>query len=146
MGAGVRRCLAGLSVALTAAGAVACGGSSSTAPPAATPPSSTQTFSGTVPVAGSVVVSFTVTVAGEVDITLTAAGPPPNIMMGLFLGNPAATGGSTCLALPGGSVTTSAGSVPQLLGTAPAGAYCVQIYDVGNQVAPVTYALTITHS
>jgi len=115
-------------------------------PAAATPVSSTQTFTGTVPVGGSSVVLFTVAVAGEVDITLTSAGPPSNIIMGLFIGNPASTGSSTCLALSGASVNTAAGALPQLLGTAPAGAYCVQVHDVGYQTAPVTYSLTITHT
>jgi hypothetical protein len=140
-------CLTGVSLLLTAAGAAGCGGSSSAAPPAAaTPASSTQMFAGAVPVGGSAVVPFTVAVAGEVDITLTSAGPPSNIVMGLLIGTPATTGSATCLGLSGGSVTTAAGGVPQLLGNAPAGAYCVQVFDIGNQTVPITYGLTITHT
>jgi hypothetical protein len=132
-------------LAVLAAGTVACGSSSNPSPAVATPASSTQMFTGTVQVGGNSVVQFTVAVSGEVDVTLTAAGPPAGIIMGLLIGNPASAGSSTCLALSGGSVNTPAGSVAQLLGTAPPGAYCVQVYDVGNQTGPVTYSLTITH-
>jgi hypothetical protein len=42
-------------------------------------------------------------------------------------------------------VTTPAGSTPQLTGNLPAGSYCVQVFDAGNQTAPVTYSVTVVH-
>ena len=68
-------------------------------------------FGGTVPVLGSSVTNFTVAISGNVTVTLTAAGPPPNITMGMFVGNPAATGSSTCLALTGGTTSGPARAI-----------------------------------
>jgi len=33
----------------------------------------------------------------------------------------------------------------QLSGTTSAGTLCVQVYDIGNQTAPVSYTVTVTH-
>ena len=101
-----------------------------------------ETFTGTVDPGGSDSHGFTIAQAGEVDVTLTAAGPPATILMGLGVGTPS---GSTCQLLTGGSVTTRAGTTPQLVGSANAGSYCVAVYDVGNQAAQVTYSVTVAH-
>ena len=135
-------------VVLAAAGA--CGGSSATTSvvaPAGTV--STETFMGTVnpPVAGVLqqdIHNFTVTVAGSVSVTLVSAGPPATITMGLALGNPGA--GGICAFLSGGTTTTIAGSTAQLSGTLPAGAYCVDVVDIGNVLQPVTYVVTVAHT
>ena len=47
--------------------------------------------------------------------------------------------------LSGGSTAVPAGVTAQLSGTIAAGSYCVSVFDIGNQSAPVTYAVTITH-
>ena len=126
--------------------ASACGGSSTSASTTVTGPSATPTtevFAGTVAVGGSAVHSFTVTLSnGQVNVILTAAGPPATIFMGLGIGTPS---GATCTLLSGGSLATPAGSLAQLSGTAQAGTYCIAVYDVGNQTGDVTYSVTVTH-
>jgi hypothetical protein len=125
----------------------ACGttGDTSTATPT-TPTvvgATTETFNGTVNVGSSDVKPFTVTASGgQLLVTLTAAGPPPTIIMGLGVGTYA---NSTCTLLSNGSVSTAAGASPQLSGAVNAGSYCVQVSDVGNQTAPVTYSVTVVH-
>ena len=102
----------------------------------------TETFTGTVSVAGSDFHTFTAAQTGEIDITLTAAGPPATIFMGLAIGTVA---GTTCTHLSGGAVNTPAGTAPQLTGTANAGTYCIDIYDVGNQTGSITYTVAVAH-
>jgi len=75
-------------------------------------------------------------------VTLTAAGPPATIPMGVGVGTP---GTGACGVLPGASVTTGAGATAQLTGLVSAGTLCVTVYDVGNQTAAVTYSLTVVH-
>ena len=124
-----------------ALGAVSCKNSdSTTTPPSAT--TKTESFSGTVAVAGSDSHSFTVANAGKVDVTLTAAGPPATINMGVAIGTP---GDNACNVLQGASTNTQAGSSPQLSGKVSPGTLCVQVYDNGNQTAPVTYTVTVAH-
>lgn len=101
-----------------------------------------ETFTGTVEPGSSDSHGFTVAQAGEVDVTLTAAGPPATIFMGLAVGVPS---GSMCQPLSGGTVSTQAGTTPQLVGSANPGAYCVIVYDIGNQTATVTYSVTVAH-
>jgi hypothetical protein len=106
----------------------------------------TETFTGTVLQGGSSVNTFVAAGVGEVDITLTAAGPPATIVMGLGIGQPATTGGNTCVLFTSSVIQTPAGTSPQISGTAPAaGTYCVQVFDVGNQTGPVNYTLTVSH-
>ena len=107
-----------------------------------TPTSMTDTFTGTVAVSGNMAHAFTVSAGGQVDVTLTAAGPPPTIVMGLGIGSPSA---GSCVLFANGAVSTAAGATPQLSGTTPAGSYCVAIFDVGNQTAAVDYTIKVTH-
>ena len=102
----------------------------------------TDTFSGTVPIGGTVFHSFPVSKTGSTDATLTAASPPPTIVMGLAIGTP---GDAGCTPLAGASSNVVAGSTPQVTGVTTAGTLCVQIRDVGQQTAPVTYTVTVTH-
>ena len=118
-------------------------GSSTVASPA--PILSTATFSGTVDPGGKASNSFTVGQSGgEVDITLTAAGPPATIFMGLGVGTPS-TDGTTCTVPTGQSVNAQAGTTPQLVGTAAPGTYCVSVFDIGNQTATISYTVTVAH-
>jgi hypothetical protein len=106
-------------------------------------PLTTDTFSGSVDPGGLAYHRFTVSRQGEVDITLTAAGPPATITMGLAVGVPSAT---TCeLSISGGNVPAQAGTTPQLVGTAAAGELCVAVYDIGNQSVAVNYTVTVAH-
>ena len=141
----MRRLVCGLAVVV----ASACGGNSdnsATATPSAPTPTtaaSTESFTGTVSVAGNDFHPFTVATAGAtLSVTLTAAGPPATIFTGLGLG---AYDAPTCTLFSNAYLTTQAGAAPQLSGTAGAGSYCVVVYDVGNQTGPLTYALTVSH-
>jgi hypothetical protein len=116
----------------------ACGSSASTSPTTTTSGLTTETFTGTVAVNGSDFKSFTVTVTGVISVTLTAA----PVSMGLAVGIPGASG---CVPLAGASTTATAGSAIQLAGEVTPGLFCVQVYDVGNQTAAVTYSVTVVH-
>jgi len=78
---------------------------------------------------------------GQVNVTLTAAGPPATIFMGVGVGTPS---GATC-SLIAQSPPSQAGTATVLSGTAQAGAYCVTVFDIGNQTAPITYSVTVSH-
>ena len=103
----------------------------------------TETFPGTVQVSGVSFSPFNVSQPGTVNVTLTAAGPPSTIWMGVGIGTPSAT---TCAVIQADTTVTPAGATAQLSGTLSAGSYCVQVYDVGNQAAPVTYSVTVAHT
>jgi hypothetical protein len=124
---------------------VACDNSGGSTSPTTPVVLTTETFTGTVQPAGSDSHNFTVAQQGEVDVTLTSAGPPPTIFMGLGLGTPGTTSG-TCALQASVSISTQAGSTPQLPVTAPqAGIYCFSVYDIGNQTAAVDYTVTVAH-
>jgi hypothetical protein len=106
------------------------------------PTTKTDTFSGTVQVRSSANHTFTVENAGQVSVTLTAASPPSTIAMGLAVGTPA---NGACGRLAGSTVTTAAGTAAQLTGVVSPGMLCVEIFDVGNQTAAVTYTVSVTH-
>jgi hypothetical protein len=112
-----------------------------------TPTQVTENFTGTVAIGGSDIHTFTVAADGQaLAVTLTAAGPPATIFVGLGVGTPSGTPiGSSCTLLSGGSTVTPAGTTPQLSGTISAGSYCLVVSDVGNQTAAITYAATVTH-
>jgi hypothetical protein len=123
-------------------GAAACGSSPSTSTTTPTVTRTTDTFSGTVAVGGRDFHSFTITTTGTIDVTLTAATPPSTIVMGVNVGIPA---NSLCPAMAGASTQTAAGTTVQLSGIASPGLLCVDVHDVGNQSAPVSYTVTVTH-
>ena len=143
------RCLAVVALlSLVAAGCTVGGGgggggsTSTTTPSAPTATATTETFSGTVNPGGNDAHNFTVALSGQtVSVTLTAAGPPPTIFMGVGVGTPS---GTTC-ALIAQSPPSQAGTAAVLSGTAQAGTYCVVVYDIGNQTAPITYTVTVSH-
>jgi hypothetical protein len=117
-----------------------CGGSSATA--TAPTVTLTETFSGTVSVGGSDFHTFTASQNGAITATLTTAGPPATIAMGVAIGTP---NGAACTPLAGASTTTAAGASPQLNGEVSGGTLCAVVYDVGNETAPISYSLTVTH-
>jgi len=113
--------------------------------PAPTVPITSETFSGTVDPAGRAIHQFTITLSGgQINVTLTSAGPPATIFMGLGVGLFSSVDGS-CSLLTNGSVLTPAGATAQLSGTLNAGSYCVAVFDAGNQVAPVSYSVIVNH-
>ena len=120
-----------------------CSSDDSSSPTSPTVVATTETLSGTVDVGGSAVHQFTVALSGgQVNVTLTAAGPPSTIYMGIGIGTYSS---DTCTLLSGASVVTQAGSTAQLTGTVNAGSYCLKVFDAGNQTASITYAVTLTH-
>ena len=129
-----------MAVALSVA-ASACGSSSSPSTTAPTP-TLTESFSGTVNVGSSDFHTFSASQNGQVAVTLMTAGPPATITVGLAIGTP---NGSACAPLAGASISTTAGASPQLNGDVSGGTLCVLVYDVGNETAPITYTLTVTH-
>jgi hypothetical protein len=143
----LRYIIVGATLTLAATGAAACGGSSSTSNIAApTGTVVTETFTGTVQQSATNVHSFMVTTPGSISITLTSAGPPPTITMGLGIGNPDASG--NCIFLSGGTTQAIASTTtPQLSGNlTSSGAYCVAIGDIGNAAGPITYTIAVSHT
>jgi hypothetical protein len=131
-----RRVVLALALALPAA---ACGSPSA---PSAAPGTTTDSFSGTVTVGGRDIHSFSVASLGEVDVTLTAAGPPSTIFMGLAIGSFA---NGTCSLLGNGSAIAQAGTLPQLTGSLDVGTYCIDVFDAGNQTGAVNYSVNVSH-
>jgi hypothetical protein len=127
-----------------AAAAAATGGcgDDSTAPSTPSVTRTTDTFSGGVPVGGSNFHSFRVSATGPTDVTLTSAGPPATVVVGRARGTVADPG---CTRLTGAAVNTPAGSNAQLAALTSAGTLCVQIRDVGNQTAAISYTVSVTH-
>jgi hypothetical protein len=111
------------------------------APPAPTPvpPNLTETFTGTLAVLGINTHPFTVGQVGGVTATITDMTPSAAVLFGV--GSQGATGCSVIQ-----SVTATAGSTPQISGTASvAGSFCLTISDAGNMVEPVTYTIVLRH-
>lgn len=134
-------------LAVAAAFAVAgCSTGDTPSSPLPTAPSSplvTETFSGTVQVNGLDSHPFTVTSDGfQISIDLTTAGPPSTITMGVGVGSLAS---GTCQPLSGGTTPAAAGPTAQLTGTIAAGNYCLAVFDIGNQSAPITYTVVVNH-
>jgi hypothetical protein len=134
-----RAALIAVALAFAAAACTKNNAASTTTP---STPKTTDTLTGTVAVKGSDFKPFTVTTAGEVDVTLTAAGPPSTIVMGVGIGQ---IGSGICVPLAGASQPTAAGTSPQVTGVLTPATYCVVVSDVGFQTAPVSYTVTVTH-
>lgn len=130
-----------MTVALAIA-CVACGKDDASTTSPSTTTTKTDSFTGTVPIGGSAMNTFTVGTSGPVTVTMTAAGPPAAIVMGLGVGVPA---NGICGVLAGASVTATAAATSQLGGVVSPGSYCVTVYDVGNQTAPITYTVSVVH-
>ncbi len=121
---------------------MACSKDAATTTPTPAVTRTTDTFTGTVPVRGSAFHTFSVTQTGQVDLTLTAAAPPATIVMGVGIG---VVSDANCVDVPGGSGLAQPGASAQVSGTVSPGTLCAEIHDVGNQSAPVTYTLSVTH-
>ena len=100
----------------------------------------TDTFSGTVGVAGQVTHPFVVRGGGAVSLTLTAIGPNSTTLISLGLGG---WNGVTCaiqLSTPQARLSevyqASVGS---------AGNYCLVVADTGTFTGDVTYAVQVVH-
>lgn len=125
-----------LPLALLAGG---CGSSNST-PTTPTSGHAVETFNGTLQPLGTNVHDFTIGITGEVTVTLTSAGPPPNITLGVGIGTP---NGAVCSLIQAQSV--SAANIAQITGQADPGSYCISVYDTGTLTAPVNYTVVVSH-
>jgi hypothetical protein len=133
-----------LAMVAAASASAACGGGSSTPVTAPTGNLVTDTFTGTVQIAGQDFHPFTVTTGGTINATLVSAGPPPTITMGLGIGTPSTTG--VCSLLSGAYGAYQPSTTAQLNGTLAAGTYCIEVFDVGNAAGPITYTVTVAHT
>lgn len=120
-----------------------CGGGSSTPTSAATPTPEikTETFNGTLALAGSAFHPFTVVAQGAITATLTSVNPQTTITLGFGIGTPSS---GTC-ALISGAYSESAKVGYVLSGTIAAGSYCVLVYDIGNMTSANDYVITVSH-
>ena len=131
----------------------ACSHSSTTSPSAtstttttatAAAPTVSESFTGTLPVAGFKFYSFNIAANGTVNVTLNSvsgAGVPATVQLGLGIGQPS---GLDCAA----TTTVTAGitaPAPQTTGTFGPGLFCVRVFDVGNLFAPANFNITIAH-
>ena len=120
-------------------------GNNNTTPTTPTAPTSpvTETLNGSMARNGTAIRTFTASKSGTVSVTLTSAGPPSTIVLGLGLGIRAATGLDCKFST---TVNTPAGAAAQLTAAVDAGTYCAGAYDIGN-VGPngITVTVTVTH-
>ena len=120
--------------------------STATTTPTATAPSQNEVFTGTLAPQGINLHSFNVAAVGTLSITLTAAGPPSTIFIAVGVGTPTTTAtGTTCSILA--TNTVQAGAASAISGTVQVpGPYCLQVSDVGNLTANITYSVLVTHT
>ncbi len=77
------------------------------------------------------------------NVYLTSVGGqfvPATVTMGLGLGTPSA---ETCATTS--SISTQAGTGPQLSGTYNPGVYCVVVRDVGNLFSAARFSVTVAY-
>ena len=107
-------------------------------------PTVSEVFASTLPVGGFKFYTFNIAANGTVNVTLNSvsgAGVPSTVQVGLGIGQPAGTDCST-------TVTATAGSAfaaPQVTGTFGPGLFCVRVFDVGNLFNPAAFTVTIAH-
>lgn len=123
---------------LLALGAAGCNSDTTTS--ASTTTTVTDTFSSALAFRGSATRSFRMGTAGTVTIALTSFGNGAQ-RVGLGVGI-TATSAPCSLAQ---SVITAASTTPQIVTTADAGTYCVQLYDTGTLTDDTSFTLTVQH-
>jgi hypothetical protein len=130
--------------ALAAAAAACMTGSSNPGlmPVPGTPTPKTEIFTGTVAAGSQSLFSFNVTNVGDLSVTLSAAGPPSDVVMRIGLGL-----GTINLCNFQILKDTAAGDTPQIAASqVPSAIYCVGIGDIGNATGPVAFTLTVVHT
>jgi hypothetical protein len=99
-----------------------------------------MTFASQLAVRGSTTRSFTMSAAGTVKLTLSTLGNGSAVAgIGIGVG---ATGAPCSLAQ---SVVTGPGSEPQVVASADAGTYCVEVYDTGTLLEDTPFSLAVEH-
>ncbi len=100
-----------------------------------------ETFSGTLPLRGSVFYSFSVETAGQTSLTLVDArenGVITEALITIGLGQPR---GTQCLAT--NVLSVKSGGTPQVSGPTNKGVYCAVVFDPGNLTTEATFRLNI---
>jgi hypothetical protein len=99
------------------------------------------TFATTFTAGGSATRSFEQVQSGTVTLTLSAV--TPDVALAVGIGIPRIDGSGCNLTR---TVTTRAGSSPQLTITADPGNWCVRVAGAGTVVERVTFALDVKHN
>lgn len=130
--------------------AAACSGDSTPTSPTSTTTTTittaattTEDFTGTLPVGSSRFYSFSVAETGTVSVLYSSVGGngvPGSVWLGLGLGAPS---GEDCVTT--NNINTPPGAGAQLTGTYSPGIYCVKVSDIGNLFAPAAFSISITH-
>ena len=111
------------------------------APSSSNPTAATDTFASFLAIGGSSAHTFPVSNSGSIIVTLT--GVIPSFSIGVGIGIP---GSPTPSCILSSSLTTIAGTAPQISVPVDAGTYCVEVYDAGMLSDPgVSFSLTIAH-
>jgi hypothetical protein len=125
-------------------------GSTTTTPSA--PTITEPAFTGTLPASQNGgqnnVYTFSVTQVGPLTVTLTAAGPPAGVGIGLAIGTPTfSTAGTTCTPIATNSNAQVGVNAPQISGTvSAAGPYCLAVFGIPPITADITYSVTVAHT
>jgi hypothetical protein len=135
---------ASLSLGVSACGNDSSSGSTTSPSVVAADATTSESFTTTVPVGGTVFYSFSIAQYGNVAVTLTAInGPdlPDGLTLTIGIGRP---GGTSCTT--SSTVSAGAGDSPQLTGTYGPGVFCVSIADAGVLTSPVSVTAAVAHS
>jgi len=133
------RFLIGGALAIAFAGVVAsgCGG--------VTDPSQnvTETFTGTVPVRGSMFSPFSSSRVGEFSVTLISLSPPASVFVAVSFG--VVLGGTICSPTQQPNTLSTAGHTVLNGQIATPGTYCIRVDDEGFFTVPETYTIQVAH-
>jgi len=137
----MRSLAARLAVVVVLLSTIACGAKTPTEP-APVYELKTETFTGTIGVAGKVPFKFTVVNPGDIQVAMTALAPTSTLVMGIALGFWEGTT-ETCVE----QLSTTAATLNVGFAASPssAGEYCVALFDTGNVQATSDFTLTVTH-
>jgi hypothetical protein len=137
----IMRTISRAAALLAMAATLGCGSdAATTTSPSATTTPSTETFTSSVAMHGSTTRSFVMSTAGTVKVDLATLGNGA-VMAGLGVGVMAS--GAPCSLAQ--SIVTGPGTSPQLVTSADAGTYCIQVYDAGMLTEDTPFSLTVEH-
>ena len=128
-----------LAVTLVSAMAASCGDDNTTTTSPSTSPT-TMTFASHLSVAGATTRSFTTSTSGTIKVTLSSLGNGSQVA-GIGIGVPA-TSAPCSLAM---STVTGPGSDAQIVASADAGVYCVQVYDAGRLTGDLEFSMKVEY-
>jgi hypothetical protein len=137
----MRLLAARLAVVVVLLSAIACGAKTPTEP-APVYDLKTETFTGTIGVAGKVPFKFTVVNPGDIQVAMTALAPTSTLVMGIALGY---WDGTTETCVEQLSTTSATLNVGFTASPSSAGDYCVALFDTGNVQGASDFTLTVTH-